>query len=585
MGPNNGRKKFDEAKLFWDAWAELGFSTNPKELVDKINQLKRGLPKEDEFIALSIWMDKCTLIHKLDQEQYPGLSKQEYQVPDLFACYKYNGREVPVLIEVKSTNFGEEVGNMKRHFLLEEVVTSLSPSQAFEIFKDRPFSFFLDSGMDPEKLGRFSFVGSDPFLVMRSRGDRVALLYGDRQEIIIGNPFDVLGELLEKYALDSYPSPSPFIGGAVGYFSYDLCHFIERLPATAIDDLQLPECYLAFYDAILAFDNLERRAYITSTGFPELEEAKRMGKAQERLDELKAMIAETHCSEMAFSSKEVVLHSNFSHEEYVKAVAAAREYICAGDIFQVNLSQRFEADLPITPYELYSRLRLINPAPFASYLNFDGVTVVSASPERFLRVRGDMVETRPIKGTRPRGRSAAEDEALARELLHSTKDRAENVMIVDLERNDLGRVCRYGTVRVRELCLLETYATVFHLTSTVEGRLREDKNRIDLLKATFPGGSITGAPKVRAMEIIDELEPTRRSIYTGSIGYLSFGGEMDLNIVIRTFVIKDGKAYFQVGGGIVYDSDPEAEYQETLDKAKALIEALELSPQLVLEVG
>jgi len=195
-----------------------------------------------------------------------------------------------------------------------------------------------------------------------------------------------------------------------------------------------------------------------------------------------------------------------------------------------------------------------------------------------------MVETRPIKGTRPRGRSAAEDEALAQELLHSIKDRAENVMIVDLERNDLGRVCRYGTVRVSELCLLETYATVFHLTSTVVGRLREDKNRIDLLKATFPGGSITGAPKVRAMEIIDELEPTRRSIYTGSIGYLSFGSEMDINIVIRTFIIKDGKAYFQVGGGIVYDSDPEAEYQETLDKAKALIEALELSPQLAMGV-
>jgi len=475
----------------------------------------------------------------------------------------------------------------KRHFLLEEVATPLSPSQVFEAFKDRPFSFFLDSGMDPEKLGRYSFIGSDPFLVLKSRGDRIALIYADRQEIIIGKPFDVLGELLEKYALDSSPSPIPFIGGAVGYFSYDLCHFIERLPSTAIDDLQLPECYLAFYDAVLAFDNLEERAYIASTGFPEQEEAKRISKAWERLHELRGILAETPYSEDAISSKnskKVVLHSNFTREEYVKAVAAAREYICAGDIFQVNLSQRFEADLPITPYDLYSRLRLINPAPFASYLNFDGATVVSASPERFLRVQGDLVETRPIKGTRPRGRSAVEDEALAQELLHSVKDRAENVMIVDLERNDLGRVCRYGTVRVSELCLLETYATVFHLTSTVEGRLRDDKNRIDLLKATFPGGSITGAPKVRAMEIIDELEPTKRSLYTGSIGYLSFGGEMDLNIVIRTFVIKDGKAYFQVGGGIVYDSDPEAEYQETLDKAKALIEALELSPQLAMEV-
>lgn len=478
---------------------------------------------------------------------------------------------------------------VKRHPLIEEISTSLTAPQAFELFKDRPFSFFLDSGMDPEKLGRYSFMGSDPFFVLRSRGWEINLLYSNRQETVTGNPFDVLGELLERYAIDPGPYPIPLVGGVVGYFSYDLCHFIERLPSTAIDDLQLPECYLAFYDAILAFDNLEGKAYIASTGFPEMDEYKRMRAAKRRIDELGDMIAETPCSEVALSVKnskkgEVLLGANFSHEEYVKAVVAAREYICAGDIYQVNLSQRFEAQLPIPPYELYRRLRLINPAPFASYLNLDGVTVVSASPERFLRVQGDLVETRPIKGTRPRGRSAAEDEALARELLDSIKDRAENVMIVDLERNDLGRVCRYGTVRVRELCALETYATVFHLTSTVEGRLREDKNRIDLLKATFPGGSITGAPKVRAMEIIDELEPTKRSVYTGSIGCLSFSGEMDLNIVIRTFLIKDGRAYFQVGGGIVYDSDPEAEYMETLDKAKALIEALNLAPQLVMEV-
>jgi para-aminobenzoate synthetase component 1 len=280
----------------------------------------------------------------------------------------------------------------------------------------------------------------------------------------------------------------------------------------------------------------------------------------------------------------MVLKSNFSHEEYLKAVENVREYIRAGDIFQVNLSQRFEADLNIPPYELYQRLRKINPAPFASYLGFDGVSVVGASPERFLKVQGDWVETRPIKGTRPRGKSEAEDRALADELLASIKDRAENVMIVDLERNDLGRVCRYGTVRVTELAILETYPTVFHLTSTVKGRLCEDKDRIDLLKATFPGGSITGAPKVRAMEIIDELESTRRSVYTGSIGYLSFSGEMDLNIVIRTFLVKGGRAYFQVGGGIIYDSEPEAEYVETLDKARALIQALNLSLQVAVEV-
>jgi len=471
----------------------------------------------------------------------------------------------------------------KRYPLIEEVSTSLTAAEAFELFKDRHFSFFLDSGMDPENLGRYSFIGSDPFLVLKSRGEEVVLLYGDREEVVVGNPFDILGQVLEKYAIGPCPCPIPFVGGAVGYFSYDLCHFIERLPITVINDLNLPECYLAFYDAIIAFDHLEGKTYVASTGFPEMDEGNRMMRARERLVELRDIIAEAPCFEVASSEKKVMqLHCNFTHEGYVEAVAAAREYICAGDIFQVNLSQRFEADLPIPPYDLYRRLRLINPAPFAAYFDFDDVTIASSSPERFLLVRGDHVETRPIKGTRPRGKSVEEDEALARELIRSIKDRAENVMIVDLERNDLGRVCRYGTVRVTELWTLEKYPTVFHLTSNVEGRLRQDKNRIDLLKATFPGGSITGAPKVRSMEIIDELEPTKRSVYTGSIGYLSFNGDMDINIVIRTFIIKDGRVYFQVGGGIVYDSDPEAEYVETMDKAKALIEALQFSPQLVV---
>ncbi|MBA7484746.1 Aminodeoxychorismate synthase component 1 [subsurface metagenome] len=354
--------------------------------------------------------------------------------------------------------------------------------------------------------------------------------------------------------------------------------------------MNLPECYLCFYDTIVAFDHLTGKTYLVASGFPELEEAKRKQRAAEKLEEMKGWLLNSpwlsSADEPPVSTairSDIVLKSNFSQAEYLKAVAAVREYICAGDIFQVNLSQRLEADLPIAPYELYRQLRQINPAPFANYFNFAGVSVVGASPERFLRVSGNWVQTRPIKGTRPRGKSAAEDEALAQELLASIKDRAENVMIVDLERNDIGRICRYGTIKVTELAILETFPTVFHLTSTVEGRLREGKNRIDLLKATFPGGSITGAPKVRAMEIIDEMEPTRRSIYTGAIGYLSFSEEMDLNIVIRTFIIKDGRAYFQVGGGIVYDSEPEAEYEETMDKARALIQALNLSTQVTVE--
>jgi para-aminobenzoate synthetase component 1 len=497
-----------------------------------------------------------------------------------------------------------------RYPLIEEVFTPLTAPELFELIKDRPYSFFLDSGMDPQRLGRYSFLGSEPFLVMNNRGSEITLIRGQEHEVQHGNPFDTIGKLLEVYKLDHCPAPVPFPGGAVGYFSYDLCHFIERLPSTTIDDLKLPESYFAFYDTIVAFDHLEKKTYLVATGFPEMEEGQRLRRARMRLEELKDWLCPSHsviavsrspeqnegkakqsCDRDCFvataprndrQGKEIMLKSNFTPEEYSKAVNRVREYIAAGDVFQVNLSQRFEADLKIPPYELYKRLRTVNPAPFASYLNFPGVAIVSASPERFLKVQSDLVETRPIKGTRPRGRDSVEDERLTHELTHSTKDRAENVMIVDLERNDLGRVCHYGTVKVTELAILETFPTVFHLTSTIMGRLRRGKSNIDLLKATFPGGSITGAPKVRAMEIIDELEPTKRSVYTGSIGYLSFNEDMDINIVIRTFLIKEGKAYFQVGGGIIYDSDPEAEYMETLDKARALILALQLAPEVVV---
>ena len=450
--------------------------------------------------------------------------------------------------------------------------------------------------MDPAKLGRYSFIGWDPFLVLKSRGDELTLLSACREERRRGNPFKTLGELLESYELDQGGAPTPLAGGAVGYLSYDLCHFIEHVPSDAVDDLQLPECCLGFYDVVITFDHLEERTYIASSGFPEQDEAQRLKRAGERLEQVKAAL-ENHQRGMSRQSAPLnerkspvqdssgmPLRSNFTHDEYLRAVETAREYIISGEIYQVNLSQRFEGRLPTDPYDLYQRLRSINPAPFAAYLNFDEVNVLSASPERFLKLDGDRVETRPMKGTRPRGRSAAEDATLAAELQDSIKDRAENVMIVDLERNDLGKVCRIGTVNVSELCTLEKYATVFHLTSCVEGRLAEGKNRIDLLAASFPGGSITGAPKIRAMEIIDELEPTRRSVYTGSIGYLSFSGRMDLNIVIRTILVKNDRVYLQVGGGIVYDSEPEAEYQETLHKAEALFQALNLSPHVAAEV-
>ena len=472
--------------------------------------------------------------------------------------------------------------------LVEEIRNPPEPPQAFDLFKDRPFSFFLDSGMDRRRLGRYSFMGSDPFLVMRSRGREITLSDAEGERAVDGDPFEVLGDLLRQHRLGSDPAALPFAGGAVGYLSYDLGHFVERLPSRAVDDLQLPECYLAFYGSVVAFDRLEGRAYVAANGFPEYG-GNGVAQARARLDELRRALAGAPSSAANEGRLQpgargpVGLRSNFTHEGYVEAVQRVREYIQAGDIFQANISQRFEADMPLAPYELYSRLREINPAPFAGFLNFDGLAVVSASPERFLRVRGDQVETRPMKGTRPRGRDAAGDEALARELVNSAKDRAEHVMIVDLERNDLGRVCRYGTVRVSELAALEKYATVFHLTSTVEGRLRPGQGVVDLLRATFPGGSITGAPKVRAIEIIDEIEPTRRSVYTGAIGYLGFDGNLDLNIAIRTILVKDRRAFFQVGGGVIYDSEPEAEYIETLDKAQALIRALSMVPELVTE--
>ncbi|MHC1578286.1 MAG: aminodeoxychorismate synthase component I [Dehalococcoidia bacterium] len=497
-----------------------------------------------------------------------------------------------------------------RYPLIEEIFTPLTALEVFGLIKERPYSFFLDSGMDPEKLGRYSFLGSDPFLTMSSRGSEIKLIRGQEREIWHGNPFDAIDKLLETYKLQQCPAPVPFLGGAVGYLSYDLCHFTECLPSTTIDDLELPESYFVFYDTILAFDHLDGKAYIIATGFPEVEEGQRLRQARMRLEEMKDWLHTSHSSiAMGQSSaqsqgeakqsggkdafvaaaprddrqdKQILLTSNFTREDYISAVNRVREYIAAGDVFQVNLSQRFEADLKVSAYELYERLRAVNPAPFASYLNFPDMTVVSASPERFLKVQGDLVETRPVKGTRPRGRDSIEDERLAYELTHSTKDNAENIMIVDLERNDLGRVCRYGTVKVTELAMLETFPSVFHLTSTVVGRLCGDKSNTDLLKAAFPGGSITGAPKVRAMEIIDELEPTKRSVYTGSIGYMGFNGDMDINIVIRTFLIKESKAYFQVGGGIIYDSDAEAEYMETLYKAKALIQALQLAPEIVV---
>ncbi|MGH6933361.1 MAG: aminodeoxychorismate synthase component I, partial [Dongiaceae bacterium] len=392
-----------------------------------------------------------------------------------------------------------------------------------------------------------------------------------------GNPFNVLRQELARFPMNSALGLPPFQAGVAGYFGYELVQHLERVPLARLDDLQFPDLVLGFYDTVAAFDHLARRAWIVSTGYPELDNGMRLSRARERSSQLAARFAEAPPLAAPRSlARAVDIQSNFARPDYEAAVQRVIDYILAGDIFQANLSQRFRARLPndLTPFELYRRLRLLNPAPFAAYVKAEDVVVASASPERFLSLRDGQVETCPIKGTRRRGATPEQDRLLAEALLASEKDRAENVMIVDLLRNDLSRACRDGSVEVPRLCGLESFATVHHLVSTVTGLMRPGKSAVDLLTACFPGGSITGAPKIRAMEIIAELEPTRRGPYCGSIGYIGFDGNLDTSIVIRSYGIKNGEVAFQAGGGIVADSKPADEYDETLAKARALIAAL-----------
>ena len=356
----------------------------------------------------------------------------------------------------------------------------------------------------------------------------------------------------------------PFFGGAIGVLGFELGREVERLPATTRDDIGAPDLAFGWYDAAVVWDEQRHEGWLT-------------GRA-DAVHALRARLATLPPPIAADRASAGVLRSNMTRAAYLAAVARARAYIEAGDIYQVNLAQRFSAPYSGGGFELYRRLRDVSPAPFAAYLDlrgdFGGVEVLSSSPERFLLADGDRLETRPIKGTRPRGATPAEDAALAAALRASTKDRAEHLMIVDLERNDLGRVAITGSVRVPEFAALETYAQVHHLTSTVEARRCPDIGVEALLRAMFPGGSISGAPKIRALEIIDELEPTVRGVYTGAIGYLSAHGRIDLNIAIRTITLADGVAHLHVGGAIVHDSDPHAEYAETLDKARGMARAL-----------
>ena len=483
--------------------------------------------------------------------------------------------------------------------IVEELDPPPDPIETCARFVDLPFLVFLDSAAatDPEHLGRHSFLAADPATVVRSKGALTQELDASgRWRRVDADPLTRVRELLAPLAAEPTRGLPAFQGGAAGYVGYDWGTMLERIPRPRYDDLAIPDVMLGLHDWVIAWDHAARRAWVISTGIPE-REAAREQRAARRLAFVKGRLMDGRIaswepgravanrpsgnsanrqSAPSYPVPEAPgVRSNFTRAGYLDAVARVIEYVHAGDIFQANLSQRLQAPLAGTAFELYRRLRRRNPAPFAAYLDFGDVVIASSSPERFLRVHdGGRVETRPIKGTRPRGLGPEHDAALALALAESDKDRAENVMIVDLLRNDLSRVCRPGTVRAPELFALEHYETVHHLVSTVVGELAPQRDALDLVRAAFPGGSITGAPKVRAMQIIAELEPTQRAVYCGSIGYLSLTGALDTSIAIRTYLALGRDVYFQVGGGIVADSDAEQEYRETLDKARGLIAAL-----------
>ena len=469
------------------------------------------------------------------------------------------------------------------------------PAAACAQLAGLPYRLFLDSATPGVRLGRYSFLTADPIAVVSCKGPRTEVI--DRgsgaSRAVDGDVLTHVRELVAPYSHDAVGDLPPFQCGAAGYLAYDWGRTLERLPASRFDDLALPDAVLGIYDWVVAWDHQRARAWLMAVGDAE--------RAKVAMDRLRGLSRPVPCSDPSYSrdwgqtpigaptypvdggwwDPRLDIRSSFTHAGYLDAVRRVREYILAGDIFQTNLSQRFDAALVDTPWDLYLRMRKRNAAPFAAFFDTPDAAIVSASPERFLQVDVDgHVETRPIKGTRPRGIGPEHDGALGQALSESAKDRAENLMIVDLMRNDLSRVCRPGTVRVPELFALERYATVHHLVSTVVGDLAPGNDALDLIRAAFPGGSITGAPKVRAMEIIAELEPSQRSVYCGSIGYWSATGAMDTNIAIRTAIVPspDRRVYFNAGGGIVADSDPEQEYRETLDKARGMIDSLTVCP-------
>jgi para-aminobenzoate synthetase component 1 len=441
-----------------------------------------------------------------------------------------------------------------------------------------PEPAILAGGPGFGEAGRWTILSAYPRLVFEATDRRWSLRSDDGSfQTGLGDPLDELVHLASRFglaeAVDADESEGcPFQGGLIGLLGYDLAPLIERLPRKAGRDSRLPDLRMALYDTALTVDHFTGKVVLRAWDLTD--EGREATERRSRFWR-RALRSAIESPRPVRTSSLGPLESNFTRDAYLENVRRALEYIAAGDVFQVNLSQRYSAEGSVEPLDLFLRLRETSPAPFSAFLRWHDLAVVSASPESFYQTRGDLVVTRPIKGTRPRGLGAEEDRRLAAELASSAKDRAELTMIVDLERNDLGRVCNYGSVRVVDPLTIESYAQVHHLVATVEGRLREGLGPVDVIRAVFPGGSITGAPKIRAMEIIDELEPTRRSLYTGALGYLSRGGTSGFNIAIRTILVEGRRVSYQVGGGVVADSDPEAEYDETAHKGRGLRAVLE----------
>ncbi len=441
-----------------------------------------------------------------------------------------------------------------------EFNSNLNVFEIYNLFKDKSNTILLDSSKEDKKLSKYSFIGINTFLKFEVKNETTYI----NGNIIEGDAFNILENLINEYKND-IEDTIPFLSGAIGYISYDTGRLLESLPNTATEDFSIPDMRFIFYKNIIIFDLINNKKYITDLD-GDIENIHNILKVIDNGEKI--------ADEIVYEKSENIFYSNFVKEDYKKAVAKLKDYIVSGDVYIANMTQRFWCYNDDESFNIYKKLRSINKAPFSAYLNFDDFQIISSSPERFVQVINNKAYTRPIKGTRPRGNNKKEDEVNKLELINSEKDKAELLMVVDLERNDFSKVCKPHTVKVTENFKLEEYATVFHLVSTVEGELKNNVSSVRCIKECFPGGSITGTPKIRAMEIIEELEKVKRNIYTGSIGYFDFRGNCDFNIVIRTIVKKDNKAYFGVGGGITYDSIEEDEYNETLDKARALMRVL-----------